>query len=82
MNSNLEEGQIDGASVIARALKEQGIEYVFGVVGVPIVELAVAMQSAGVRYVGMRNEQAVSGYCTLRCITCTYCVFASHRQAS
>ncbi len=51
---------VDGSSVIAQALKEQGVEYVFGVVGIPIVELAVAMQSAGIHFVGMRNEQAVS----------------------
>ena len=51
---------MDGATVIAQALKQQGVEYVFGVVGIPIVEMAIAMQDAGVRFIGMRNEQAVS----------------------
>lgn len=50
----------DGATVIAESLKQQGVEYLFGVVGIPIIEVAVAAQSAGVNYVGMRNEQAVS----------------------
>uniref|UniRef100_A0A669BBY3 2-hydroxyacyl-CoA lyase 1 n=1 Tax=Oreochromis niloticus TaxID=8128 RepID=A0A669BBY3_ORENI len=30
----------------------------FGIVGVPIIEVAMAAQAAGIRYVGMRNEQA------------------------
>ena len=33
-----------GAGVMARALKDQGVEVVFGVVGIPIVEVAMAMQ--------------------------------------
>jgi len=32
----------------------------FGVVGIPITEVAVAAQAAGIKYIGMRNEQAVS----------------------
>jgi len=31
----------------------------FGVVGVPIIELAGIAQQNGLKYVGMRNEQAV-----------------------
>ena len=50
---------VTGADVVAKALKEQGVQYVFGVVGVPVVELAAAMQEEGLYYVGMRNEQAV-----------------------
>lgn len=57
-----EEEAVDGSSVIARALKEQGVEYVFGVVGIPVVELAMAFQAEGIHFVGMRNEQAVSWY--------------------
>ena len=60
-NLNMDdEESVAGATVIAHALKEQGVEYVFGVVGIPIMEVAVALQDVGVRYVGMRNEQAVS----------------------
>ena len=55
-----EGGKIDGATVVAAAMKRQGVEWVFGIVGIPVMELALALQQAGIRYVGMRNEQAVS----------------------
>uniref|UniRef100_A0A2K6FMZ9 2-hydroxyacyl-CoA lyase 1 n=1 Tax=Propithecus coquereli TaxID=379532 RepID=A0A2K6FMZ9_PROCO len=54
------EGQVSGAKVIAQALKTQGVEYMFGIVGIPVTEIAVAAQELGIRYIGMRNEQAVS----------------------
>ncbi len=38
----------------------QDVEYVFGVVGFPVVEVGVAIQQAGIKFIGMRNEQAVS----------------------
>ncbi|KIH51598.1 hypothetical protein ANCDUO_18314 [Ancylostoma duodenale] len=50
---------MDGASVLARCLKEQGVEYMFGVVGFPIIEVGVAAQAFGIKYVGCRNEQAI-----------------------
>uniref|UniRef100_A0A7N8YLQ3 2-hydroxyacyl-CoA lyase n=1 Tax=Mastacembelus armatus TaxID=205130 RepID=A0A7N8YLQ3_9TELE len=37
----------------------QRVDYMFGIVGVPVIEVAMAAQAAGIRYVGMRNEQAV-----------------------
>ena len=40
------------------------MEYLFGIVGIPIVEVAYSAQAAGVKYIGMRNEQAVSIYYT------------------
>jgi len=46
--------------IIALALKSQGIEYVFGIVGYPIVELGFTLQEYGLKYIGMRNEQAAS----------------------
>jgi 2-hydroxyacyl-CoA lyase 1 len=52
--------KIDGATLMARSLKQQGVEYMFGVVGFPVVPIAVAAQKAGITYVGMRNEQAAS----------------------
>lgn len=58
---------VDGASVIARALKEQGVEIVFGVVGIPIIEVALAIQDAGIQFIGTRNEQAVSNIKSLSC---------------
>lgn len=54
------EEKVSGAEVIAQALKTQDVEYVFGIVGIPVTEIAVAAQKLGIRYVGMRNEQAVS----------------------
>lgn len=32
----------------------------FGIVGIPVTEIAIAAQAVGIKYVGMRNEQAVS----------------------
>ncbi|XP_055319908.1 2-hydroxyacyl-CoA lyase 1 [Sitodiplosis mosellana] len=49
---------MDSITLIAESLKRQGIEYVFGIVGIPIVELSMAMQAAGLKYIGMRNEQS------------------------
>lgn len=34
----------------------------FGIVGIPVTEIAIAAQAVGIKYVGMRNEQAVSIY--------------------
>ena len=41
----------------------QGVEYIFGIVGVPVIELAGIAQANGLKYIGMRNEQAVSAFC-------------------
>ena len=52
--------KINGATLIARSLKEQGIDHLFGVVGFPVGPIAEAAQKEGINYVGMRNEQAAS----------------------
>lgn len=52
------EEQVSGAAVLARALKAQDVKYMFGIVGIPVTEIAIAAQQLGIRYVGMRNEQA------------------------
>lgn len=36
----------------------QGITYVFGIMGHPVIDLALNMQAAGLQYLGFRNEQA------------------------
>lgn len=36
----------------------KGLEYVFGIVGIPVIEFGMACQMEGLHYVGMRNEQA------------------------
>jgi 2-hydroxyacyl-CoA lyase 1 len=72
--------EVDGATLIVRSLKQQGINHLFGVVGFPVTPIAAAAQKEGVAYVGMRNEQAASyaaqayGYLTGRpgaCLTVT-----------
>ena len=50
---------MDGATVVAKSLRTQGVEYMFGIVGIPVMGVAVAAQQAGIKYIGMRNEQAV-----------------------
>ena len=50
---------LNGASLLASALKSQGVEYMFGIVGIPVIEVAGAAQAEGIKYIGMRNEQAV-----------------------
>ena len=52
--------EINGATLMARALKEQGVEYMFGIVGFPVGPIASAAQHLGITYIGMRNEQAAS----------------------
>jgi 2-hydroxyacyl-CoA lyase 1 len=52
--------EINGATLIARSLKQHGIEYMFGIVGVPVVPIAFASMQAGIKYYGMRHEQSAS----------------------
>ena len=53
--------QIDGARLVARCLKQQGVDELFGVVGIPVTGIAAAAASEGIRYIGTRHEQA-AGY--------------------
>ena len=55
--------EIDGATLVARCLKQQGLDELLGVVGVPVTGIAVAAHAEGIRYIGMRHEQA-AGYRT------------------
>ncbi|PNF25062.1 2-hydroxyacyl-CoA lyase 1 [Cryptotermes secundus] len=63
---------VDGNKILAEALVAQGVKYVFGIVGIPVIELSMAIQQAGLHFVGMRNEQAACyaaqaiGYLTKR----------------
>ncbi len=51
---------VRGARIIAESLKQQGVDYMFGIVGFPVFAIASAAQRAGITYIGMRNEQAAS----------------------
>ena len=65
---------MDGATILARALRRQGVQYAFGVVGIPVIEVAQACQKEGIQYIGMRNEQSASyaaGACGVRAHTQT-----------
>ena len=70
--------ELDGSTIIARSLKAQGVEHIFGIMGFPIVDLAQVVQREGLHYYGFRNEQSASyaagafGYLTGRpgvCLT-------------
>ena len=52
--------KLSGATIIARSLKQQGVEHMFGVVGFPVVPIAIAAQKEGIQYLGFRNEQSAS----------------------
>jgi 2-hydroxyacyl-CoA lyase 1 len=52
--------EVDGATLIARSLKQHGVEYMFGIVGIPVVPIAFAAQREGIKYFGMRHEQSAS----------------------
>ena len=50
-----------GAQIIARALRQLGVDYIFGIVGIPVVEIADEAIAIGIKFIGFRNEQA-AGY--------------------
>ena len=71
-------GKVTGAQLMARSLKQQGVEFMYGIVGFPVQPIAAAAQEIGIKYIGMRNEQSASyaaqaaGYLTGRpgaCLT-------------
>ncbi len=49
--------QVTGMYILARALKNIGIENVYGLVGIPITEAGYMVQGQGIRFVGFRHEQ-------------------------
>lgn len=68
----------DGMHLMVDALKMNGVETIYGVVGIPVTDLARQAQSAGIRYIGFRHEQsagnaaAISGFLTKKpgiCLT-------------
>jgi oxalyl-CoA decarboxylase len=68
----------DGNHLVVEALRMNGVSTIYGVVGIPITDLARIAQAEGIRYIGFRNEQAAghaaaaAGYLTQRpgiCLT-------------
>lgn len=50
-----------GAQIIARSLRDLGVTVIFGIVGIPVVEIAEEAINLGIKFIGFRNEQA-AGY--------------------
>ncbi|KAF2742603.1 hypothetical protein M011DRAFT_472065 [Sporormia fimetaria CBS 119925] len=51
---------VTGAHIIARTLKDLGVTVIFGIVGVPVSDIAEQAINLGIRFIGFRNEQAAS----------------------
>jgi oxalyl-CoA decarboxylase len=71
-------GLTDGFHLVVDALKANEIDTIYGVVGIPITDLARIAQSSGIRYIGFRQETsagnaaAATGFLTRRpgvCLT-------------
>lgn len=68
----------DGMHIMVEALKRNGIDTIYGVVGIPVTDLARHAQEKGIRYIGFRHEQsagnaaAITGFLTKKpgiCLT-------------
>ena len=68
----------DGFHLVVDALKQNGIDTIYGVAGIPITDLARLAHASGIRYFGFRHEQnagnaaAIAGYLTQKpgvCLT-------------
>jgi oxalyl-CoA decarboxylase len=71
-------GLTDGFHVVVDALKANDVDTIYGIVGIPITDLARIAQASGIRYIGFRQEAsagnaaAAAGFLTRRpgvCLT-------------
>ncbi|MDC8971737.1 oxalyl-CoA decarboxylase [Mycobacterium marinum] len=71
-------GLTDGFHLVADALKANDVATIYGIVGIPITDLARTVQARGIRYIGFRHEAsaanaaAAAGFLTARpgvCLT-------------
>ncbi len=78
MTNNVSVDVTDGFHLVVDALKHNDIDTIFGLVGIPITDLARLAQAEGMRFIGFRHEQnagnaaAIAGYMTQRpgiCLT-------------
>lgn len=78
MSTEQTQNLTDGMHIIVDALKKNGIDTIYGVVGIPVTDMARHAQAEGIRYIGFRHEQsagnaaAISGYLTQKpgiCLT-------------
>lgn len=62
--------QVTGMFILAKALKNIGIDTMYGLVGIPVTDFSYLCQEQGIRFVGFRHEQqagmaaATHGYLT------------------
>lgn len=49
--------QVTGMYILARALKNVGIDTMYGLVGIPVTEMAYIAQGQGIRFISFRHEQ-------------------------
>ncbi len=49
--------QVTGMWVLATALRRIGITHMYGLVGIPVTDLAFIVQQQGIRFIGFRHEQ-------------------------
>jgi oxalyl-CoA decarboxylase len=77
-NDNRTSASTDGFHLVIDALKHNDINTIFGLVGIPITDLARLAQAEGMRFIGFRHEQnagnaaAIAGYMTQKpgiCLT-------------
>jgi oxalyl-CoA decarboxylase len=77
-NDTPEQELTDGFHLVIDALKLNDIDTIFGLVGIPITDLARLAQAEGMRFIGFRHEQhagnaaAIAGYLTQKpgiCLT-------------
>src|SRR5579884_1305414 len=60
----------DGFHLVIEAMQLNGLDTIFGVVGIPVTDLARLAQAQGIRYIGFRHEQSagnassIAGYLT------------------
>jgi oxalyl-CoA decarboxylase len=68
----------DGSRLVVDALKLNGVRTIYGLVGIPITDLARIAQASGIRYIGFRHESdavhaaAAAGFLTKKpgvCLT-------------
>jgi oxalyl-CoA decarboxylase len=70
--------QTDGIHLVVDALKLNGVQNIYGLVGIPITDMARLAQASGIRFIGFRHESnaghaaAAAGFLTRRpgiCLT-------------
>ena len=56
-NQNILPDKMTGMYILAESLRRLGVKDVYGLVGIPVTDVAFAMQKIGMNYYGFRHEQ-------------------------